>query len=244
MTAAVLEAEGLVAGYHGHPFVHDVDLHVNPGEVVGLIGPNGAGKTTTLLAISGDITPLGGTVRFDGNVRADPMYARARDGLGFVTEERSVFMSLTTAENLAVGRADAERALAIFPELKPLMGRPAGLLSGGEQQMVTLARALVRRPKALLIDELSLGLAPLAVQRLLTAVRAAASDDGVGILLVEQKIEAALAVSDRVYVMRDGHIALSGTSSEVSDRVMDLEESYLASRPASSAVPPATHRPE
>lgn len=226
----VLEARKLSAGYHGHPFVQSLDLTVAAGEVVALIGPNGAGKTTTLLTLAGDIPAVGGEIVFGGRPRRDALHARARDGLGFVTEERSVFMKLTVAENLRVGRVEVARAIAFFPELEGLLGRLAGLLSGGEQQMLTLARALAREPKVLLIDELSLGLAPLMVSRLLDAIRAVAIERQIGVLLVEQKVEAALSVSDRTYVIRDGEIVLAGASSAIAGRVRELEESYLASR--------------
>ncbi|WP_285313490.1 ATP-binding cassette domain-containing protein [Pseudarthrobacter sp. fls2-241-R2A-168] len=229
---AVLETKDLSSGYHGHPFVRDLNITVEAGEVVALLGPNGAGKTTTLLAVSGELRALSGEVHFLGNKRVDPLHKRAADGLAFVTEERSVFMQMTTAENFRVGRVDADECLAIFPELRKLMNRPAGLLSGGEQQMVTLARAITRKPKLLLIDELSLGLAPLVVKRLLQVVRSAAKDNGIGVLLVEQKVESALAVADRVYVLRDGKVALQGPSDEVKTRVRELEESYLSARPA------------
>jgi branched-chain amino acid transport system ATP-binding protein len=226
--SVVLSARDLSAGYHGHPFIRNIDLEVHAGQVVALLGSNGAGKTTTLLALSGELAVLGGSVELLGKSRRDPMYRRASDGLAFVTEERSVFMKLTTAENLRVGRADIDRCVEIFPEIGPLLSRRAGLLSGGEQQMVTLARALCRDPKVLLIDELSLGLAPLIVERLLAAVRKAASERDIGVLLVEQKIESALAVADYVYALDDGVIALSGPSLEMRDRVRELEESYLA----------------
>ena len=181
----LLVAKDISAGYHGHPIVHDLNLTVNAGEVTVLLGPNGAGKTTTLLTLSGDLPQLGGEVWLDGKVTKAPLHRRAHAGLSFVTEERSVFMRLSVAENLRVGRTDVDRALELFPELRPLLRRRAGLLSGGEQQMLSLARALSRRPKILLIDELSLGLAPLVVVRLLDAVQRAAHDEGVGVLLVE-----------------------------------------------------------
>src|SRR5581483_9818736 len=207
---------------------HDLDLAVESGEVVALLGPNGAGKTTTLLALAGELKPLSGEVVFDGKATRAGLYRRARAGLAFVTEERSVFMPLTAAENLRVGRGDKALALSLFPELEPLLGRRAGLLSGGEQQMLTLARALSRRPRCLLIDELSLGLAPLVVARLLTAVRKAADEEGVGVLLVEQHVRQALKLADRVHVLRRGRVVLAGTRDELHSRLQDVEALYLA----------------
>src|SRR5436190_22213289 len=134
--------------------VRDVDLHVGPGEVVALIGPNGAGKTTTLLTLAGELPPITGEVQFRGVGTKAPLFRRAQRGMGFVTEERSVFMRLTAAENLRVAGVAPADAVEVFPELGGLMGRTAGLLSGGEQQMLTLARAVAREPALLLIDEL------------------------------------------------------------------------------------------
>jgi branched-chain amino acid transport system ATP-binding protein len=225
---ALLEAEGVSAGYHGHPVVHGLDLEIHSGQVCALLGPNGAGKTTTLLTLAGDMPALGGRIAINGRDTKAPLHKRARMGLSFVTEERSVFMRLSVAENLRVGRTGRDRALALFPELEPLLGRRAGLLSGGEQQMLTLARALARKPKILLIDELSLGLAPLIVGRLLEAVRAAA-DEGVGILLVEQHVRQALRIADEVLVMRRGEIVVRGPTSEVASRLTDVEAAYLSS---------------
>ncbi len=222
---ALLSARGMAAGYHKHPVVEGIDLEVRPGEVVALLGPNGAGKTTTLLALAGELTPLAGEVYFRGEKASTPLHKRARHGLAFVTEERSVFPQLTAAENLKIGRGDEEIALTLFPELQPLLKRRGGLLSGGEQQMLTLARALSREPVLLLADELSLGLAPLVVARLLKAVRRAADERGVGVLLVEQHVKQAMRVADRVLVMRGGRIVLSGTAAEVEGR---LEEAYLS----------------
>jgi branched-chain amino acid transport system ATP-binding protein len=221
MTTDVLRTEGLAAGYHGHPVVSEIDLHVKPGEIVALLGPNGAGKTTTLLALAGELKPLAGEVWLMGRSTTDPLFKRARMGLGLVTEERSVFMNLSTLDNLRLGRCDVERALALFPELMPLLRRRAGLLSGGEQQILTLARALAREPKILLADELSLGLAPLVVKRLLEAVRQAA-DGGLAVLLVEQHLQQALRVADRAYVMRRGHIVLDGTAAEIAPLMEDV----------------------
>jgi len=226
--APLLDVSGMSAGYDGHPFVHDINLYVEAGEVVTLLGANGAGKTTTLLALSGDLTPLAGSVEFNGAKKKMPLYRMAQRGLAFVTEERSVFMRLSVAENLRVGNCDIDRVLTLFPELDPLLDRRAGNLSGGEQQMLTLGRALARPTKLLLIDELSLGLAPQIVARLLQAVRQAA-DDGLGVLIVEQHVEAALRHADRAYVLQRGRIVLEGPCSEIAGKVRDLEESYLAS---------------
>jgi branched-chain amino acid transport system ATP-binding protein len=234
----LLSARGLAAGYHGHAIVRDVDLEVRAGEVVALLGPNGAGKTTTLLTLVGELRPLAGEVVFSGQPGTAPLHRRARNGLAFVTEERSVFPQLTAGENLRVGRCDIDEALDLFPELRPLLKRRGGLLSGGEQQMLTLARALARKPRLLLADELSLGLAPLVVKRLLTAVRKAADERGVGVLLVEQHVKQALRIADRVLVMRNGEIVLRGTVAEVEGR---LERAYLSSGDL-DAAPPAPIR--
>ena len=230
MTAAyALEARGLTAGYGSSSvIVRDLDLAVAPGEVVALLGPNGAGKTTTILTMCGELPPIGGEVLLHGEPTSAPLHQRARRGLGLVTEERAVLMGLTVAENLRVGRCDRERALALFPELEEHLERRVGLLSGGQQQMLALARALSRDTRVLLADELSLGLAPIVVDRLLRAVRSAA-DGGVGVLLVEQHVHKALQISDRVYVMRRGRIEVSGTTEELRDRVEEIQASYLAS---------------
>jgi branched-chain amino acid transport system ATP-binding protein len=211
--------------------VRDLDLHVGAGEVVALIGPNGAGKTTTLLTLAGELPALGGEVLLHGVGTKAPLFRRAQRGMGFVTEERSVFMRLTAAENLRVAGVAPDDAVELFPELTPLMQRTAGLLSGGEQQMLTLARAIARKPALLLADELSLGLAPLLVKRLLEAVRRAATEQSTGVLLVEQHVRQALAIADRVYVMQRGQIAMSGTVDEVRGRIDEIEATYLSDAP-------------
>jgi branched-chain amino acid transport system ATP-binding protein len=223
-----LEARQIAAGYGAQPVIHDVDLTVRPGEVVALLGANGAGKTTTLLTLAGELPPLRGEVAMDGVITKAPLHKRARNGLTFVTEEKSVFMGLSTRDNLRVGQVDVDEALALFPELGRRMGVRGGLLSGGEQQMLTLARALARKPRVLLADELSMGLAPLIVKRLLEAVRAAADERGTAVLLVEQHVRKALQYADRAYVMRRGRIELSGTAAELRSRITEIEDHYLS----------------
>jgi branched-chain amino acid transport system ATP-binding protein len=226
--APLLECRGLAAGYGALAVVRDVDLRVERGEVVALIGPNGAGKTTTLLTLAGELPVIAGDVVFGGSVTKAPLFRRARQGMGFVTEERSVFMHLSAEENLRVAGVTKDDAVALFPELEPLMGRTAGLLSGGEQQMLTLARAVARDPSLLLVDELSLGLAPVIVKRLLQTVRRVASERLTGILLVEQHVRLAIDLADRVYVMQRGRIVMSGTADEVRGRIDEIEATYLS----------------
>ena len=224
--AVLLSARGVAAGYHGHPIVRDLDLDVHAGEVVALLGPNGAGKTTTLLTLSGDLRQLAGETQLTGQRTTASLSRRARSGLAFVSDERAVFMQLSVEDNCRVGGVDHEAVFALFPELEPRLRVRAGLLSGGEQQMLALGRALARRPRLLLADELSLGLAPLIVTRLHDAVRAYVDANQAGALLVEQHASQALRVADRVIVMRDGHIVLQGRPDEVRDK---LESAYLSS---------------
>ncbi|ONH55560.1 ABC transporter ATP-binding protein [Frankia sp. CcI49] len=234
--APLIEARKLHAGYQGVPVVSDLDVKVNPGEIVALLGPNGAGKTTTLLTLAGELRPIAGEILVDGVPTRAALHKRAARGLALVPEERSVFMGQTTAENLKIGHCDVEKVLTLFPELRPKLKTTAGLLSGGEQQMLSLGRALGRNPRLLLADELSLGLAPLVVDRLLVAVREAA-DAGVGVLLVEQHVTKVLKVADRVLLLRRGRVELSGAAGELRSRLAEIEDSYLA-RPgaAGSAV--------
>ena len=225
--STLIEARGLSAGYGRMAVVRGVDLHVDAGEVVALIGANGAGKTTTLLTLAGELSPLEGEVHFLGKPTRSPMHARCQRGLGYVTEERSVIMDMSVADNLKLAAVAPAVAFEHFPALETIMGRRAGLCSGGEQQMLSLARALGRHPTVLLADELSLGLAPIIVTNLLKAVRAAADERGVGVLLVEQHVRQALKIADRVYVMERGRIALSGTSAEVAGQLAKIEDAYL-----------------
>lgn len=244
MSETVVAARGLSAGYGRMPVVRDVDLTVGAGEVVALLGPNGAGKTTTLLALAGELTPMAGSVDFLGARTTAPMHVRCRQGLGYVTEERSVIMDMTVADNLKLARVSPAAAVGIFPALERILDRRAGLCSGGEQQMLALARALGREPRVLLADELSLGLAPIIVEHLLATIRTAARDRGVGVLLVEQHVSQALRIADRVYVMERGRIGLSGTAEQVGAQAERLETAYLAGEPGVRAPELPEPRPQ
>lgn len=236
-----IEARKVTAGYGGVPVLRDVDLHVKPGEVVALLGANGAGKTTTLRALMGAIEVMSGEVAWNGAPTHLPMHKRSRAGMSYVPEERSVIMSLTAADNLKLGGGSLETAVALFPELEPHLKRRAGLLSGGQQQMVALGRALSRGPRCLLADELSLGLAPIIVDRLLSAVRTAA-DSGLSVLLVEQHAAKALAVADRAYLLVRGRIEEESSASSMASRMADLESRYLGG-PSLGDSRPSAGRP-
>jgi branched-chain amino acid transport system ATP-binding protein len=242
---AVIATRAMCTGYGGQPVVHDLDLEVDAGQVVVLLGPNGAGKTTTMLALAGELPVISGEVLFDGEVTKAPLYRRAQAGMSYVTEERSVFKGLSTRDNLRVAGIDPGAAYKLFPELEKRAGVRGGLLSGGEQQMLTLARALTRKPRLLLADELSLGLAPLVVDRLLQAVRAAAKDEGCAVLIVEQHAHKALQYADRAIVMRRGRVELDLSGEEARQRIGDVEQAYLTSGGRSSDPAPAgnTHGP-
>jgi branched-chain amino acid transport system ATP-binding protein len=219
--------------------VHGIDLEVGAGEVVSLLGANGAGKSTTLLTTAGELPLMSGEVRFDGAATTAPLHQRVqRNGLGYVTEERSIVKGLSGRDNLRCGGVTPQQAIQLFPELERVMSTRAGLMSGGEQQMLTLARALARRPRILLADELSLGLAPLVVNRLLAAVRRAADEHGTGVLMVEQHARKALRYADRVYVMRSGRIEMTSTAAEAVERLAEIEAAYLSGATAPEAELP------
>jgi branched-chain amino acid transport system ATP-binding protein len=224
----VFEAKGLSAGYGDVPIVRDVNMNVKAGEVVALLGANGAGKTTTILAFAGEVRVLSGSVLWNGKEVHSPLNKRAKDGLRLITEERSVFMALTVAENLRLSFKNYQKSLDLFPELQPLLDRKAGLLSGGEQQMLTLARALGGGCRGLLVDELSLGLSPVATDRLLIAVRNAA-ESGTAVILVEQQLDRALKVADHAYLFQRGRVVMEGDASYISEHRDEVVESYLSS---------------
>jgi branched-chain amino acid transport system ATP-binding protein len=228
-----LTVKNLFAGYRGIAVVRELNLQVRPGEVVALLGPNGAGKTTTLETIAGLHRPINGTVELSGqSVGGRPAHVLARAGLALVPEGRALFPGLTVREHLrlAGGRGAAGREdelLEMLPELRKCLGRRAGLLSGGEQQMLAVGRALVTRPGLLLVDEMSLGLAPVVVERLLPILRRVATEFGTSVLFVEQHVALALEISDRAYILTHGRISLEGSAAELGRRQELLAASYL-----------------
>jgi len=234
---ATLELDQLSAGYERAPVVRGLSLAVAPGEVVALIGANGAGKTTTLRAISGLVKPMGGCVRLDGaDLAGVSPTARVRRGVVHVPQGRGIFYGLTVSEHFRLDGvregADLDVAFAHFPALRDLRGRRAGLLSGGEQQMLAIARALSRSPRLLLLDELSLGLAPVIVERLLPVVREFASTHGTAVLLVEQHVHLALEIADRGYVLSHGELVAGDSAERLRADSALLTASYLGERRA------------
>jgi branched-chain amino acid transport system ATP-binding protein len=223
--APLLELKELQVAYGGIQAVKGIDLHVDEGELVCLIGANGAGKTTTLKGITGLQPIKSGKIHYAGeDITGRPAFQLVRKGLSMVPEGRGVFGALTIEENLAMGayarddraaiKDDVERVFALFPRLKERRKQTAGTLSGGEQQMLAMGRAIMSRPKLLLLDEPSMGLAPLMVQKVFETV-VAVSKEGVTILLIEQNAKLALEVSGRGYVMESGEITLQGNAKQL-----------------------------
>jgi branched-chain amino acid transport system ATP-binding protein len=244
---ALLEVSGLRAGYGRLPVIFGIDLTVEEGEIVALLGLNGAGKTTTLRAISGMIPVMEGTVRFAGHDIAGRSAERiTRAGLLHVPEGRGIFPNLRVDESLrlaaalakldsAEGNQRVEEAYTTFPSLERRRTQPAGTLSGGEQQMLALARALIWRPRLLMVDEMSQGLAPAIVDRLFEIV-GAFRDNGTALILVEQFVTRALAVADRAYVVEKGEIGYSGTAAALAADEEFVRSSYLGDTSAPEPV--------
>ncbi len=231
----MLSIENVRSAYGRIEVLHGVTLHVDAGEIVTLIGANGAGKTTLMHVISGVQPIMGGTIRFEGEpIEKQPAHLRVAFGISQVPEGRQLFAPLSVKDNLRLGawsRRDADiepdlaRVCALFPMLEAIWTTPAGALSGGQQQMLAIGRALMAKPRLLLLDEPSMGLAPNLVDQVLTVI-CALKDDGLTILLVEQNARAALAIADRAYVLETGIVTLSGNAAEIqADR--RVREAYL-----------------
>ncbi|MGI5159180.1 ABC transporter ATP-binding protein [Microbispora sp. CA-102843] len=226
---AALEITGLSAGYGPIRVLQDVTVSVAAKEIVSLLGPNGAGKTTTLLACSGMAKVSAGDIRLGGRslLRLSP-HVIARRRLAHIPGDRSLFPSLTVDEHLRLcARPGGLDVLELFPELKKRRNRRAGVLSGGEQQMLALGRALAADPQVLLVDEMSMGLAPVVVERLFSALREIAASSGLAVLMVEQHVHLALKYAQRGYVLAGGRVRTQGTAEELEERWPEIETSYL-----------------
>jgi branched-chain amino acid transport system ATP-binding protein len=238
--SARLECKAFTGGRGATMAFRDLELEVQAGTVHALLGPNGAGKSTLLLTLAGLLPAHGGTVAVDGiTLRNGNPVAASRAGVVLVPDNRSLFTTLTVEENLEVARrriGPAPRELIdVFPALEKRWHLPAGALSGGEQQMLAMARALIQQPKVLLVDEMSMGLAPLVVETLFDAVRQIASDHDAAIVLVEQHVTLALRVADEAAVLNRGRIVLRGPAHELRDDSKRLEQAYFgAAEPAVS----------
>ena len=225
MTTTLLKITGLQVAYGGIKAVKGVDLHVNEGELVTLIGSNGAGKTTTMKAITGTLPPAAGDIEYLGkSIKGKGAWDLVKDGLAMVPEGRGVFARMTIIENLQMGAyirndkaeiaTDMEKMFTIFPRLRERKDQLAGTMSGGEQQMLAMGRALMSRPRVLLLDEPSMGLSPIMVDKIFEVVRDVAAQ-GVTILLVEQNASRALGIADRGYVMESGIVTMNGNAKEL-----------------------------
>jgi branched-chain amino acid transport system ATP-binding protein len=233
---ALLELRNLSAGYGQVQILWEVNLSLERGRLTSLVGGNGAGKTTLLRAVMGSIRPWAGTVSFDGRpITGMPPFAKAAQGLALVPEGRQLFPRMTVYENLEMGAENPrarqhmarnlERVYTMFPRLQERARQQAGTLSGGEQQMLAVARGLMAEPEILMIDELSLGLAPVLVLSLFETLKKL-KDEGLTMLLVEQNIRMALTVSDYAYVLAEGRVALEGTAGEVAENPT-IQKAYL-----------------
>jgi len=224
MREMVLRLHAVSAGYGEQPVVRDVDISVHEGEVVALFGPNGAGKSTTLLTAIGRLPLSQGRVQWWNLPKPPAPHRLARLGVSYVPEGRSVISSMSVSDNLKLGAGGVDGATALFPELGKLLNRSAGLLSGGEQQMLVLARALARKPRVLLLDELSLGLAPLVVGRLIRVLRQVVEVERLTVVIVEQQARRAIGLADRWYLLRNGRVVDEGDARAGVER---LAQGYL-----------------
>jgi len=236
MTAPLLSVRGVTAFYGRVPALKGVDLDVHAGEIVALIGANGAGKSTLMMTVCGNPRARDGEIRFDGrDITRLPTHEIARLKLAQAPEGRRIFARMTVLENLQMGATvaaagdfdrDLERVLALFPRLNQRLAQRGGTLSGGEQQMLAIARALMSRPRLLMLDEPSLGLAPLIVRQIFDAIKKLNAEDGLTVFLVEQNAYHALRLAHRGYVMVNGLITLSGAGRELLERP-EVKSAYL-----------------
>lgn len=233
MPEPLIRARGLTAGYNRVPAISDLDIEVAAGEVVSILGPNGAGKSTTLSALVGLMPLMSGEVEALGKpVTPKRPHMLARQGVMLVPDDRGLFWALSVRDHMRLARRKPDPArekliLQSFPALAELDARQAGLLSGGEQQMLAIGTALLAEPKVLLVDEMSLGLAPKIVQEMLPTIRDLARAEGIGVILVEQHVELALGVSDRALVLNHGRVVLSGSAEELLKDRSKLEAAYF-----------------
>ena len=231
----LLKVEGLMLSYGLSQVLHGISLTINRGELISLVGRNGVGKSSTMRGIMGLTAPRGGRITFKGqDIFRRPAHRNARDGLGYVPEDRRVFSSLSVWENLDVARLpardgqtpwDEERVFDLFPDLERFRDRPGGLLSGGQQQMLTIGRTLMGNPELLLLDEPSEGIAPIVVE----AIRKKIDDlkhSGLSIILAEQNLDFVLSLSDRCYVLEKGQVVFTGTAQELRDD-QQVQDRYL-----------------
>jgi branched-chain amino acid transport system ATP-binding protein len=233
---AMLALDGLTVERGGRPVVRDVSIEIPAGEITALLGPNGAGKSSLVLAVGGVLRPRSGSVLLQGRDLAGRRPERIRQaGIAIVPEGRRLLTDLTVEDNIRVAtyamprdqaQAGRTRALELFPELQRRLSAPARTLSGGEQQMVVLAQALVSQPRYMLIDELSLGLAPVVISRLIPAIRAVA-ESGIGVLLIEQFATVALGLANRAYVLESGRLRFTGLARELREKPELLRSAYL-----------------
>ena len=231
----MLKVTGLCAGYGDTEILHGIDIAAEGGDIIAVLGPNGAGKTTLNNVLSGILVPVSGNICFDGeDITRASAAERVTRGLIHVPEGRRVFPTLTVLENLELGSyrrgcehrvENLERIVAIFPHLRERLSQSAGTLSGGEQQMLAIGRGLMAEPKLLILDEPSLGLAPVLVDELFSLIRTI-NRQGLTILLVEQNVARSLEIASRAYVIEQGHIALSGSAAELAENE-DVRRSYL-----------------
>ena len=232
--SCALECVGLAGGWGTLTAFRDVDLAIEPGTIHAILGPNGAGKTTLLLTLAGLLPAHSGTVAVSGiKLRRGHATATCKAGLVFVPDNRELFTTLSVEENLRVaarrGSPDPRSMLEVFPALEPRWDLRVSALSGGEQQMLAMARALIQRPTVLLIDELSMGLAPMIVERLFDAIRQTVSDGDCAVVFVEQYVSLALKVADSASVLNRGSIVLRGSATELAGQREQLEHAYLGS---------------